>query len=128
MSKGVWTTSSPCEGGLEVVQTPLDIAQNYIQCLREFGQLPARLRTDCGTENGTMAAIQCALRSQHTDDFAGARSHMYGTSTANQRIESWWSFFRKQRYIYIYKCPILLCEVIVAEISNLILEKSICRN
>ncbi|XP_034060190.1 uncharacterized protein LOC117538527 isoform X2 [Gymnodraco acuticeps] len=33
----------------------------------------------------------------NTHDFAGALSHMYGTSTANQRIESWWSFFRKQR-------------------------------
>lgn len=73
------------------------IAQHYIQCLSEFGQLSARLRTDCGTENGTKAAIHCALRSQHTDDFAGALRHMYGNSTANQRIESWWSFFRKQR-------------------------------
>ncbi|XP_034094570.1 uncharacterized protein LOC117561334 isoform X6 [Gymnodraco acuticeps] len=73
------------------------IAQYYLQCVSEFGLLPARLRTDCGTENGTMAAINCTLRSQHTDDFAGALSHMYGTSTANQRIESWWSFFRKQR-------------------------------
>ncbi|CAM4464485.1 unnamed protein product [Leuciscus chuanchicus] len=44
-----------------------------------------------------MVAIHCALRAQHTDDFAGALSHMYGTSTANQRIESWWSFFRRQR-------------------------------
>ncbi|KAI9538457.1 hypothetical protein NQZ68_014201 [Dissostichus eleginoides] len=37
-----------------------------------------RLRTDYGTENGTMAAIQCALGSRHTDHFAGAASHMYG--------------------------------------------------
>ncbi|KAI9529837.1 hypothetical protein NQZ68_008076 [Dissostichus eleginoides] len=73
------------------------IAQHYLQCVSEFGLLPARLRTDCGTENGTMAAINCTFRSQHTDDFAGALSHMYGTSTANLRIESWWSFFRKQR-------------------------------
>ena len=71
---------------------------HYMQCVSEFGQLPACLCTDCGTENGTMTAIQCALRSQHTDDFAGSLSHMYGTSTANQRIKSWWSFFRKQRY------------------------------
>lgn len=74
------------------------IAQHYMQCISEFGQLPARLRTDCGNENGIMAAIHCALRSQHTDDFAGALSRMYGSSTVNQRIESWWSFFRKQRY------------------------------
>ncbi|KAF3842919.1 hypothetical protein F7725_001768, partial [Dissostichus mawsoni] len=74
------------------------IAQNYIRCVTEHGVIPMRLRTDCGTENGTMAAIQCALRSRHSDNFAGAASHMYGSSTANQRIESWWSYFRKQRY------------------------------
>ena len=54
-------------------------------------------RTDCGTENSTMVAIHCALRSSNTDGFAGAASHMYGSSTANQRIESWWSYFWKQR-------------------------------
>lgn len=69
---------------------------HYLQCVSEL-VVPARLRTDCGTESGTMVAIHCALRAQHTDDFAGALSHMYGTSTANQRIKSW-SFFRKQRY------------------------------
>lgn len=74
------------------------IAQNYLQCVSERGIIPMRLRTDCDTENGTMVAIHCALRSSHTDDFAGAASHMYGSSTANQRIESWWSYFRKQRF------------------------------
>lgn len=52
--------------------------------------------TDCGTENGTMVAIHCTLRSSHTDDFAGAASYLYGFSTANQRTESWWSYFYKQ--------------------------------
>lgn len=75
------------------------IAKYYMECLSRFGQLPACLRTDCGTENGTMAAIHCALRSDHGDELAGAHSHMYGTSTTNQRIESWWSSFRKQRYM-----------------------------
>ncbi|XP_039866540.1 uncharacterized protein LOC120720815 isoform X2 [Simochromis diagramma] len=74
------------------------IAKYYMECLSRFGQLPACFRTDCGTENGTMAAIHCALRSDHGDEHAGAHSHMYGTSTTNQRIESWWSSFRKQRY------------------------------
>ncbi|CAK6958050.1 uncharacterized protein LOC127532017 [Scomber scombrus] len=63
----------------------------------EHGVFPKRLRTDCGTENGIMAVLHCTLRSEHTDEFAGAKSHMYGTSTSNQRIESWWSYFRKQR-------------------------------
>ncbi|CAI5677978.1 unnamed protein product [Oreochromis niloticus] len=73
------------------------IAKYYMECVTRFGQLPACLRTDCGTENGTMAAIHCALRSDHGDELAGAHSHMYGTSTTNQRIESSWSSFRKQR-------------------------------
>ncbi|KAL3984517.1 hypothetical protein ACER0C_016142 [Sarotherodon galilaeus] len=76
---------------------PEVIAQHYVQCASEFGVIPVRLRTDCGTENGTMAAMHCALRSSHQDFFAGAASHMYGSSTTNQRIESWWSYFRKQR-------------------------------
>ncbi|CAM4619244.1 unnamed protein product [Leuciscus chuanchicus] len=75
---------------------PAVIAHHYLQCVSSCG-LPARLWTDCGTENGDMAAIHCSLREDHTDEFAGSLSHMYGTSTANQRIESWWSFFRKQR-------------------------------
>ncbi|XP_059930116.1 uncharacterized protein LOC132473851 [Gadus macrocephalus] len=76
---------------------PAVIARYYLQCVSNCGVVPARLRTDCGTENGDMAAIQCSLREDHTDEFAGPLSHMYGTSTANQRIESWWSIFRKQR-------------------------------
>lgn len=49
-------------------------------------------------KNGTMAAIHCSLISTHTDDLAGASSHMYGSSITNQIIENWWSYFRKQRY------------------------------
>ncbi|MEQ2247545.1 hypothetical protein ILYODFUR_010392 [Ilyodon furcidens] len=44
-----------------------------------------------------MAAIQCTLRHAHTDYYAGSSSHSYGSSTGNQRIESWWSFFRRGR-------------------------------
>lgn len=77
------------------------IAQNYLHCVSECAIIPMQLRTDCGTENGTengtMAAIHCALRSSHTDGFAGAASHVYGSSTTNQRIKSWWSYFRKQK-------------------------------
>lgn len=76
------------------------IAQYYLNCLSECGIIPMRLRTDCGTENGTMAAIHCAWRSSHTDECAGATSHLYGSSMANQRIESCWSYFHKQRYYY----------------------------
>lgn len=76
---------------------PAVIAHNFITTIQRLGVVPMRLRTDCGTENGTIAAIQCTLRHHHTDHYAGSRSHMYGTSVSNQRIESWWSSFRKLR-------------------------------
>ncbi|XP_057190659.1 uncharacterized protein LOC130554804 [Triplophysa rosa] len=76
---------------------PAVIASYFITCVQRLGVVPMRLRTDCGTENGTLAAIQCTLRHHHTDYHAGSRSHMYGTSLSNQRIESWWSIFRKAR-------------------------------
>ncbi|KAI7809774.1 hypothetical protein IRJ41_016386, partial [Triplophysa rosa] len=76
---------------------PAVIARYFITCVQRLGVVPMRLRTDCGTENGTLAAIQCTLRHHHTDYHAGSRSHMYGTSLSNQRIESWWSIFRKAR-------------------------------
>ena len=81
--KVLWPVCGPTNNN------PSVIAANYMSCVRSLGLVPMRLRTDCGTENGTMAAIQCTLRHQHTDDFSGASSHMYGTSTSNQRIESW---------------------------------------
>ncbi|KAL6486342.1 hypothetical protein MHYP_G00057340 [Metynnis hypsauchen] len=76
---------------------PSVIAHNFLTCVRNLGVVPMRLRTDCGTENGIMGAIQCTLRRHHTDYYSGVSSHMYGSSTNNQRIESWWSTFRKGR-------------------------------
>ena len=49
---------------------------------------PSILRTDCGIENGVMAAIQCYLHQN-------AEAHKFSTSVSNQRIESWWSLMRR---------------------------------
>ncbi|KAL1256565.1 hypothetical protein QQF64_012110 [Cirrhinus molitorella] len=68
-----------------------------MSCVRNLGVIPMRLRTDCGTENGIMATIQCTLCHHHNDYYSGASSHMYGSSINNQCIESWWSIFRKGR-------------------------------
>jgi len=64
------------------------IASYFMDCTTAVGGFPHRVRTDLGTENVLLAAIQ---------EWATGRrgSHCYGTSPANQRIESWWSFFRR---------------------------------
>jgi hypothetical protein len=69
--------------------SPGVIASYYMEAVEQLGGCPTLVRTDCGSENVILAAIQTC--------FAGSTSHVYGTSPANQRIECWWSFFRKNR-------------------------------
>ena len=65
--------------------------------MKEVGGCPMRVRTDCGTENVLLPAMQCYLRADGTDERAGEKAHVYGSSPANQRIEAWWSFLRRSR-------------------------------
>ena len=62
----------------------------FAQCISNLGGCPVKVRTDCGTENGIVSAMQCYLR-------GSPDAHKYGTSPANQRIEGWWSFLRRNR-------------------------------
>jgi len=64
------------------------VASYFVECINEQGGYPSSVRSDCGTENVLVAAIQSAA-------VQSATAHVYGTSPGNQRIESWWSFFRR---------------------------------
>ena len=66
------------------------IAKYFVDSADHIGGYPKHVRTDCGTENNIMAAIQCLVSND-------ASAHIYGTSPGNQRIEAWWSFFRRYR-------------------------------
>ena len=72
-------------------------AHLYLECVRDNHGCPLLLWSDCGTENGLAASMQCYFRAQGDDVLAGEKSHRYGSSHANQRIENWWSFFRRCR-------------------------------
>ena len=68
---------------------PETAASHFVDCVDDYGGCPVKLRTDCGTDNVIMAAMQCEFRQD-----VGA--HIYGSSPANQRIEGWWSFYRRK--------------------------------
>ena len=67
---------------------PVIVASFYLKAVKNIKCIPSVLRTDHGTENGIMAAAQCTL-AQDKD------AHRWGTSVANQRIENFWSHFRR---------------------------------
>ena len=85
---------------LEVVKTnndPRVTARLFLDAVMQLKGCPMIVRSDCGTENGIVAATQCSFRASGNDAFAGERSHIYGSSHSNQRIEGWWSFLRRHR-------------------------------
>ena len=75
---------------------PRIIAGYFINAVSLLNGCPRILRSDRGTENKYLEQMQKFLREDGNDDFAGEKSFLYGRSTANQRIENWWSFLRKE--------------------------------
>jgi hypothetical protein len=75
---------------------PGTIAGLYLKAVKDLGAFPHCVRTDCGTENGLLAAAQCFFNRNNNH-----KAHMYGSSNHNQRIESWWSHFRRPKSGYI---------------------------
>ena len=75
--------------------SPETVAQFYLECVRQNKGCPLQTRTDCGTENGVIAAAQCYFRSSDDGPFKGEQTHCFGTSHHNQRIENWWSHLKK---------------------------------
>ena len=63
-------------------------AKNFLQCVAEFGGCPVKVRSDCHTENGVLAAIQYEFR-------GSADAHAFASSPDNQRIEGWGSFYQR---------------------------------
>lgn len=45
--------------------------------------VPTLVRSDCGTENSSLATCQMLLRHDHNDQFKGEKSFRYGSSTTN---------------------------------------------
>ena len=64
---------------------------------KELKGCPRLLRTDPGTESGTIAAIQFCLRAHDEDELASEKARRYGSSTGNQRVECWWSHLKRSR-------------------------------
>ncbi|CAB4025161.1 Hypothetical predicted protein [Paramuricea clavata] len=65
---------------------PRDLVQRLMKEIDPDGcELQKRRRSDCGTENGNIAAAQCYFRVDATDEYAGEKAHRYGESKRNQQ-------------------------------------------
>ncbi|XP_054641995.1 uncharacterized protein LOC129187166 [Dunckerocampus dactyliophorus] len=73
---------------------PKLIGGYYIEAVQRLGGCPRIVRGDPGTENGHVRDFQRLLVPIPPDGTVD--SYLEGASTANQRIESWWGFLRRQ--------------------------------
>ena len=76
-------------------KNPSVIASHYLSTVHQLQGVPRRMRCDRGTENTIIGTLQQFFRWYDDDEFAGNKSFVQGKSSANQRIEAWWSKFRE---------------------------------
>lgn len=74
---------------------PKVIASYYYDAITSLQGIPRCIRADKGTENGHVEQMQRFLHEECAQN-SSCPLFIYGRSTANQRIESWWSILRKQ--------------------------------
>ena len=75
---------------------PKVVGGYFINAVEQMSGCPTRMRGDRGTENSFIHQMQTIFNDMQTGFGYGEISFMYGRSTANQRIENFWSFFRRQ--------------------------------
>ena len=68
----------------------------FLDTILDMKTSPCVVRCDHGTENIHIKQVQCYLRRNGNDEFAGQHSFLQGRSVHNQRIEAWWAILRRQ--------------------------------
>lgn len=75
---------------------PRVIASYFMESVSSLEGCPHVVRGDLGTENVLVKQLQMFLRRNGDDNRAGELSYLGGPSTANQRIEYFWNFLRRE--------------------------------
>ena len=74
---------------------PKIVASYFLNYVKSVKFVPMSIRADNGTENILIEKTQKALMALSSDRNLDD-CFLYGKSTANQRIEAWWSILRRQ--------------------------------
>jgi Clr5 domain len=76
-------------------RTAISVLRQYLDTIEVLGQHPRFVRSDHGTETVLLASAHYQLQQIAQPNLEFRECYMYGTSTANQRIESWWNQLSK---------------------------------
>ena len=71
--------------------TAVSVVQQFLETVKSTGVFPHFVRSDCGGETGMLAYTQYRLSKSQDPTVKLSDCYLYGTSTANERIEKWWA-------------------------------------
>ncbi|KAL8739553.1 MAG: hypothetical protein Q9190_007654 [Brigantiaea leucoxantha] len=75
--------------------TQLSCLRQYLDTIKELNRQPRFIRSDRGAETVQLADAHFNLQHSQEPDLDFQDCYIYGTSTANQRIEAWWGQMSK---------------------------------
>lgn len=75
--------------------TAVSCVQQFFQAIEATQIQPRFVRSDRGTETVMLADAHYQLQTTYEPDLEFQECYLYGTSTANQRIEAWWQQLSK---------------------------------
>lgn len=78
-------------------RTGVSCLRQYLEVVSATSVLPNSIRSDRGTETMMMASAHWRLHQAIRPDIQFRQIWWYGTSTLNQRIESWWRHMSKSQ-------------------------------
>ena len=87
--KILWPNIWPAKNNLYI------ISYFYVNCISNLKCVPRTIKGDRGNEK-VVAGMQRSFRAEHQDSMSGHSRFLLGSSTNNQRIESWWSILKRQ--------------------------------
>lgn len=76
-------------------RTAVSVLRQYLDTVSIIGQHPRFIRSDHGGETVLLASAHHQLQRTIEPDLQFRECYLYGTSTTNQRIESWWNQLTK---------------------------------
>jgi hypothetical protein len=76
--------------------TAVSCFYQFLAAIEAEGKQPRFIRSDRGGETTMLAAAHYQLQQNEEPGLEFKDCYLYGTSTANQRIESWWNQLGKQ--------------------------------
>ena len=76
-------------------RTAVSVLRQFLEAVQVVKHQPRIVRSDRGTETVLLAEAQHKLQKSRHPEAQLTDCYIYGTSTANQRIEAWWNQLSK---------------------------------